>query len=314
MTWQMRKDGKQSGKGKRMLKKLQEEVRDRKGFIDLDEYYDVALAFLQFLKKSQPTRIISPSTKNYIFFQYSREFEHKVTRPLNSNLFIEDEAELKKLFHQFMEFLSALKKHKENVIKLPEFEKYIKANSINRVIYTLQQSVGSIGDSFENANQSRKRAGQLFENLISLILRTTGLECEPRRVKIPLPNQTGRSMSYELDMVFSRNKAIITSESRIIGEHEIVGSVKTTSKDRIDKIFLDKFLLERLLGYKVPVIAIFLHDVQRARKGTNEFGINSTFKSNHFLGYTLALNKLDGVYYVDPRPEFTTNLKLLTLA
>ena len=30
-------------------------------------------------------------------------------------------------------------------------------------------------------------------------------------------------------------------------------------------------------------------------------------KSNHFLGYTIALNRLDGVYYVDPRPEMVAN-------
>lgn len=40
------------------------------------------------------------------------------------------------------------------------------------------------------------------------------------------------------------------------------------------------------------------------------FGINSTFKSNHFLGYTVALNRLDGVYYVDPRPEMLMNPRL----
>lgn len=28
------------------------------------------------------------------------------------------------------------------------------------------------------------------------------------------------------------------------------------------------------------------------------------------LGYTVALNKLDGVYYVDPRPEMAVNQKL----
>ena len=88
---------------------------------------------------------------------------------------------------------------------------------------------------------------------------------------------------------------------------EVVGSVKTTSKDRIDKIILDKFLLTKLLGREIPVVAIFLHDVQRARRGQSIFGINSTFKSNHFLGYTVALNKLDGVYYVDPRPEMLSN-------
>jgi hypothetical protein len=117
-------------------------------------------------------------------------------------------------------------------------------------------------------------------------------------------------MSYELDLVFSRNKAIVAAETRFIHESEIVGSVKTTSKDRIDKVFLDKYLLTRLLGREVTVIAIFLHDVQRAKAGNSIFGVNSTFKSNHFLGYTVALNRLDGVYYVDPRPDMLSNKQL----
>ena len=53
-----------------------------------------------------------------------------------------------------------------------------------------------------------------------------------------------------------------------------------------------------------------MHDVQRARRGQSIFGINSTFKSNHFLGYTVVLNRLDGVYYIDPRPEMVTNKRL----
>ena len=73
---------------------------------------------------------------------------------------------------------------------------------------------------------------------------------------------------------------------------------------------LDKFLLARLLGRDIPVVAIFLHDVQRAIRGNSIFGVNSTFKTNHFLGYTLALNRLDGVYYVDPRPEMRVNERL----
>lgn len=58
------------------------------------------------------------------------------------------------------------------------------------------------------------------------------------------------------------------------------------------------------------MIAIFLHDVQRARRGNSIFGVASTFKTNHFLGYTVALNRMDGVYYVDPRPEMATNPRL----
>lgn len=117
-------------------------------------------------------------------------------------------------------------------------------------------------------------------------------------------------MSYELDLVLSRDKVILTSETEYIHSDEIVGSVKTTSKDRLDKIFIDKYLLTKLISRDIPVVAIFLHDVQRAVRGNSIFGINSTFKSNHFLGYTVALNRLDGIYYVDPRPEMTRNERL----
>jgi hypothetical protein len=37
---------------------------------------------------------------------------------------------------------------------------------------------------------------------------------------------------------------------------------------------------------------------------------DSSFKSNHFLGYTVAIVPLDGVYYVDPRPEMRMDEKL----
>ena len=174
----------------------------------------------------------------------------------------------------------------------------------------MQQAIGSVGDSFDNPNQSRKRVGQLFETLVKLIIQEVGLECEPRTINIPISGFPGYEMSYQLDLVFSRNKAIVAAETEFIHVTEIVGSVKTTSKDRLDKVFLDKYLLTKLLGRNVPVVAIFLHDVQRARKGKSIFGINSTFKSNHFLCYTVVLNRMDGVYYVDPRPEMVTNERL----
>jgi len=61
----------------------------------------------------------------------------------------------------------------------------------------------------------------------------------------------------------------------------VIGSVKTSSKDRIDNIFLDKFLYCKLTETALPHIAIFLNDVQ-----------------------------LDGVYYCDIRPNIQTD-KLL---
>jgi hypothetical protein len=225
-------------------------------------------------------------------------------------LFFESADNFKLAFERFIIFLADLKTLQTAIIDQEAQQKYLSSNEINKVIYTIQQSIGCIGDSFDNPNQSRKRVGQLFETLIKLIIQVLGLECEPRTITIPIPNYPGYEMSYELDLVFSHNKAIIASETKFIHASEIVGSVKTTSKDRIDKVFLDKYLLTKLLGRDIPVVAIFLQDVQRARKGNSIFGIASTFKSNHFLGYTVALNKLDGVYYVDPRPEMAVNERL----
>ena len=289
---------------------LQESVRDKTAYRTLDDYLRICRAFLRLLGEVQPTRIVSPSHPHYIFYQYGRDYGHKVTRPLNVNLFIESASDFDKAFERFTVFLADLRRHQERAANRRGKKRYVKSNEINKVVYTIQQAIGSIGDSFENPNQSRKRVGQLFETLVKLIIQEVGLECEPRTVKIPIPSHPGYEMSYELDLVFSRNKAIITSETKFIHPSEVIGSVKPTSKDRIDKVFLDKYLLTKLLGRDVPVVAIFLHDVQRARRGKSIFGINATFKTNHFLGYTVALNRLDGVYYVDPRPEMTTDEKL----
>jgi hypothetical protein len=295
---------------KATLGDLQESLADKSGFKQLADYKNFCSAYLALVEAERYTRIVSPSHEHYVFYQYGKTNRNKITRPLNTQLFFESGDELTVAFDRFIQFLGDLKKHKQAVTDSKGRKQYLESNEINRVIYTVQQSVGCVGDSFENANQSRKRIGQIFESLVKLVIKEIGVTCEPRVINLPIPGYPGREMSYELDLVFSRNKAIIASETKHIHTSEVVGSVKTTSKDRIDKIFLDKFLLTKLLGREIAVIAIFLHDVQRAKRGESIFGINSTFKTNHFLGYTVALNKLDGVYYVDPRPEMLTN-KLL---
>jgi hypothetical protein len=292
------------------LRDLQASVQDRSAFQSLADYFVLAEAFLKFIERSQPTRIISPTHRNYLFFQYGPDFAYRVTRPLNSDLFIESAQVFQVETARFMSLLDDLRLHQDSIIGVEPLSKVPPFATINKVVYTVQQVIGSIGDSFDNPNQSRKRVGQLFENLVQLLIREVGVDCEPRTVKIPIPGYAGSFMSYELDLVFSRNRAIVTAETTHIHLREVIGSVKTTSKDRIDKIFLDKYLLTKLLGRNVPVVAIFLHDVQRAVRGQSIFGINSTFKSNHFLGYSVALNPLDGVYYVDPRPEMMINERL----
>ncbi len=292
------------------LHDLQASIQDMLAFRELGRFFALSEAFLEFIANTNPTRIVSPTHNNYVFYQYSQDFQYKITRPLNTNLFIESLNESKASFERFANFLIDLRKYREKISSQKAYKKYIEMGSVNKVVYTVQQAAGSISDSFQNPNQSRKKAGQLFEIFVRLIIQELGLVCEPRTVNIPIPGYPGYTMPYQLDLVFSRNKVLVTSETNYLDTTEIVGSVKTTSKDRIDKVFLDKYLLTKLLGRDIPVVAIFLHDVQRAKKGNSIFGVNSTFKSNHFLGYTVALNRLDGVYYVDPRPEMMTNERL----
>lgn len=289
---------------------LQASVIDRSAFTSLEDYLRLCSAFLSYVENYQPTRIISPSHPNYVFFQYGQDHGYKITRPLNSDLFLAEAAVFRGAFDRFTALLGDVRAAGTGDALGVVQADYLASNEINRVIYTLQQSIGCIGDSFENPNQSRKRIGQLFENLVKLVIQEVGIECEPRTINLPIPDFPGMTMPYELDLVFSRSQVIITSETRVLQPLEVVGSVKTTSKDRIDKVFLDKFLLSKLLGRQVPVVAVFLHDVQRAVRGNSIFGVNSTFKTNHFLGYSVALNRLDGVYYVDPRPEMIADERL----
>jgi hypothetical protein len=253
---------------------------------------------------------VAPNDPRYIFYQYGETYGYKITRPLNSDLFIETADTFHIASERFISFLNDLSHSGQAATETVAAHQYLSTNEINKVVYTCQQIIGCIGDSFTSPNQSRKRIGQLFENLVKLIIQELGFTCESRTISVPIPGSPDYTMSYELDLAFSKKGAIVTAESEFVHPDEIVGSVKTTSKDRIDKIFLDKFLLSRLLGREVKVIAIFLHDVQRARRANSIFGVNATFKTNHFLGYTVALNRLDGVYYVDPRPEMVTDSRL----
>jgi hypothetical protein len=171
---------------------------------------------------------------------------------------------------------------------------------MNRTIYTMQQCIGCSLDALPTnvSNTARKINGDLFEKLIRQLLCDMNITCESGIVQIPvkIDGEFAFNMSYQHDL-------IIKSDGKI----HAVGSVKTSSKDRIDKIFIDKFLYNKLNHKKLPHFAIFLNDVQRKNTTKkNKYSINSTFLPGHFKGYTIKLNPLDGVYYCDIRPNMLT--------
>jgi hypothetical protein len=198
------------------LTDLQESVQDRSAFKKLADYVGIASEFLAFVKKTKPTRIVSPSVSNYVFYQYDRTYGHKITRPLNTDLLIESPAEFKAAFERFIDFLADLRRYEGEAAGRKGCRQYVESKEINKVVYTVQQAIGSIGDSFTEPNQSRKRVGDLFEMLVKLIIQEVGVDCESRTINLPIPGFAGYKMKYQLDLVFSRDKAIIASETKFL--------------------------------------------------------------------------------------------------
>lgn len=121
-------------------------VQDKLAFGKLDDYFKIAHEFLQVREETEPTRIVSPSHPNYVFYQYSKEYGHRITRPLNTNLLIESSSGVLEAFERFTKFLGDLKRYQERVATRPSKKAYIESKEINKVVYTIQQCIGSIGD------------------------------------------------------------------------------------------------------------------------------------------------------------------------
>src|SRR5690349_24923260 len=121
-----------------VLTDLQKTVRGKETFT-IHDYFHICNNFLNFIEARKPTRIISPSPQNrhYIFYQYGEEADNKITRPLNTRLFIESPAEFKRTFERFMAFLSDLRVHQEMASSRSDNLSYVESKEVNKTIYTI---------------------------------------------------------------------------------------------------------------------------------------------------------------------------------
>lgn len=273
------------------LKQLVNKAKDKSNFVDLKAYITFCDEYLNYISDNLQATIVSQNENHYRFYQYKKEGNFQITRPINSNLMYD----AKSFAKASKEFLKVLR----NIKTINKKDEAVR-NILNNATYTIQQSVGSALDGLPagQSNTARKLNGDLFEHFIRLIIREIGIDCKAGTIQVPVivDGQPTFNMSYQHDL-------IIEKESDI----KVIGSIKTSSKDRIDKIFIDKFLYNKLTEKATPHIAIFLNDVQRKNsKKENEYSINATFLPGHFKGYTVKLNPLDGVYYCDIRPNMRT--------
>lgn len=273
--------------------KLLDHVVDKTRFRTLNDYVDFCSRYLEFTETGLQARIVSQNENHYQFFQYREDGAFNITRPLNT-----------RLMFGAGEFEKAALNFKEVIVQLSHHRKPSDASreSLVRTIYTLQQSIGAALDGLPAgmSNRARKLNGDLFEHLIRLLIVSVGVDCVSGTMQVPVKDDDEKELfkaSYQHDLLLSKNS-----------ELKIIGSVKTSSKDRIDKVFMNKFLYNRLTDTELPHVAIFLNDVQRKKNNTeNTYGISATFLPGHFKAYTVKLNPLDGVYYCDIRPNMVSD-------
>lgn len=269
-------------------------VTDKDNFLSLRDYASFATHFLAYVENNKQATIVSQNEPTYNFFQYDQNASYQITRPFNSQILYTSE-ELKDIMPRFFEIINQIRKYKAGA-NISDRE------VINKTIYTIQQAIGFSLDALPagKSNTARKLNGDYFERLILLLINSVGLEADGGTLKVPVTIDGKQlfKMKYQQDLIIKDEE----------GEINLIGSVKTTSKDRITKIFTDKFLYSKLTETAVPHIAIFLHDVQRANsKQEQKYKVTSTFLTNHFKGLTVKLNPLDGVYYFDPRPNMQSD-------
>ncbi|MFZ5973840.1 MAG: hypothetical protein ACOYU3_00330 [Bacillota bacterium] len=271
------------------LSQLLEWAKNKTRFSSINDYTNFCQEYLAFIYDGLQAVIISQNENEYRFFQYKEDGYYNTTRPINS-----------KLMFSINEFLEAKNNFVYALAHIREIRNEpIIRNNINRLVYTCQQAIGATLDALPagESNTARKINGDLFERYVRLIISEIGVYVREGTVFVPVivNGEEMFRMSYQHDLIVEKE-----------GKLRAIGSVKTSSKDRIDKIFIDKFLYSRLTNITTPHFAVFLNDVQRKGREPN-YGINTTFLTGHFKGYTVKLNPLDGVYYCDLRPIMRTD-------
>ncbi|MDP1615638.1 MAG: hypothetical protein Q8L68_07550 [Methylococcales bacterium] len=269
---------------------------DKERFHTVDNYITFCARYLEYVETGLQARIVSQNESHYQFFQYRQDGSFNITRPLNSRLMYDADS-FTNAAYQFTQTLEQLKDSEQPSDEL--------RHNVICTIYTVQQSIGAALDALPSgmSNQARKVNGDLFERFIRLLIVSLDVDCVSGTMQVPVKDAEGKKLfnsSYQHDLLISKD-----------AELKIIGSVKTSSKDRIDKVFMDKFLYNRLTDTALPHIAIFLNDVQRKKtRRENEYGVSATFLPGHFKAYTVKLNPLDGVYYCDIRPNMVEDVLL----
>ena len=269
-----------------MLSLSQDLQKQKKSLLEFER---ITIRVLDYLPN-----VLSGFKEKGVYFIYfsSLAGTTKYVRPINKRLFIYSSIDFK---NKMTGFRGLINKMKVKTDDWSESEKEL----IDSVLYTIQQSIGAGFDLLSNPNSARKHVGNRFEELIKCIFTEIGIANKKTVLQIPYETDEGeKTYKCENDLILSPFETV-RSTNKHLDKNEIVVSAKTTSKDRMGKMFIDKILLERFVKHNQKVIGIFLNDVQRKESDNISF----TLVSGLFMVYTKFLIELEGIYYLDPPPN-----------
>jgi hypothetical protein len=254
----------------------------------MEDFRSIAERVLNYMPEMITEKI---EFNDYLICSSTTASTRKAIRPYKKNLFIINPEQFNDLYDQYLQILSKIKNDDKNF----ENNHFL---VLDKVIYTIQQSIGIGLDFLVEPNSARKHVGNRFEELIRSLL--TEMNIPIKKVVLNIPYETEEGEKYykcETDVIISPYESV-RSDPENIDPKEIVISLKTTTKDRMPKIFIDKILMERFLNHPVRMVGISQNDIQR-KEDKGEIKVSYTFVSNLFMVYTKFLTELEGYYYLD---------------
>ncbi|MBI2939752.1 MAG: hypothetical protein HYY04_04875 [Chloroflexi bacterium] len=292
-------------------------LREKGVKVGLQEFRGICSDLLTFLRRFE---VIASTSRSYPNFYFFRASGREPTRPINSRLFLIDHTQFNSRFDELLSVLELCRTQRGfSPWARSRFEGFLELSGIESVLYTIAQSIGAAMDIELGTNFARKNAGTLFEKLMTGLFAQLEISTGSATLVIPVPlteeeqaqaaemaaeagvvdddvQVSGRHLFYrqQVDMMISPYEQVPLRRDSL-DDREILVSFKTTSKDRFEKIFVDRYILSRLMRRETKTIAIFLHDVQRS----GHSGVSATFVAHRFLITSYLFGVLSGVYYVD---------------
>ena len=144
---------------------------------NLIDFAEVTKRVLDYLPNVVSVR---KEVRGYVILSSSIAGTIKYARPINNRLFIFHAEEFVDQFQKFLETLKEVR-NRNHRFDVDAYE------TMDRVVYSIQQSIGVGFDFLGNPNSARKHVGNRFEELIRLIISNLGVPNKKVVFKIPYP-------------------------------------------------------------------------------------------------------------------------------